>query len=184
MKKFILGAIVALASLSASAQAYIGGSFGFNRDFDKNETEFSILPEVGYNINDSWAAGLEFGYTHEYERGACLNLGRIAPYARWTFFSTSNKLVSLFIDGGIGLNFGTTKLAGVDDSTSDTAFIWNIGIKPGIAFHPTKKFTVLAHLGGLGYDGTNDQGKAWGYTNKFGLNFRTTSLNLGFYYNF
>lgn len=184
MKKFILGAIAMIASVTASAQVYVGGAFGLNRDFDKNTTEFAILPEVGYNFNDTWAAGLTFGYQHNYNNGACLNLGEIAPYARWTYFSTKNKLVSLFIDGGVGLDFGTTKIAGVKDSTSDTAFIWNIGFKPGIAFQPTKNFTVLAHVGFLGYESANKHAKSWGYTDKFGLNFRTTSLNLGFYYNF
>lgn len=184
MKKFVLGLIAVVASLTASAQTFVGGALGFNRDFDENVTEFSLLPEVGYCFNSHWAAGMEFGYTHRYDDGICANLGVISPYARWTYYASSNKLVSLFIDGGVGFIFGTSKIAGLDNSTSDTSLIWTIGLKPGIALRPSEHFAILAHIGSLGYQGVNDQAKACGFTSNFGLNFNTTSLNLGFHYIF
>lgn len=181
MKKFLVMAIVMVASLAASAQAHIGGSFGVARDITENETEFSILPEVGYCFNDKWGAGLGFGYQHSYKDGRSVNVGVVNPYARYTFFRTDNNLVSLFVDGGVDMSFGSTK---VGDYSSDTVFVYGIGFKPGIAFTPVKKFTVLAHIGSLGYWGANDAGKDAGYTSHFGLNFNTLALNLGFYYNF
>ena len=182
MKKFILAAVAVIASLTASAQVYVGGQIGYTRDFDENKTEFAILPEVGYKFNDSWAAGMVFGYDHIYNNGLSGNMGVINPYARWTYYSSSNNLVNLFLDGGVGIDLGSSKYK--DSDSSDTAVAWNIGIKPGIAINPTEHFSILAHIGMLGYEGANDEAKAIGYTSKFGFNFKTTSLNLGFVYNF
>lgn len=181
MKKLMIMAIAMIATLTCSAQGYVGGSFGVTRDVDENKTDFSILPEVGYNFNDNWAVGLGFGYQHKYDDGLSVNVGVINPYARYTFFRTDNSLVSLFVDGGVDLSFGRAKYEHHD---GETVVVYGIGFKPGIAFTPTKKFTVLAHIGELGYWGANDAGKDAGYTSHFGLNFSSLNLNLGFYYNF
>lgn len=171
-----------VASISASAQAYVGGSFGFNREFSKNTTEFSILPEIGYNLTDTWAMGTQIGYTHKYDQGTSYNLVVFNPYARYTFYKSSNNLINLFVDGGVDLAFGKSK---VDHASSGTAVVWGIGFKPGIAINPTENFTILAHLGGLGYyDGNNRAKETGAVTPNFGLNFSTMNLNLGFFYNF
>ncbi len=183
MRKLLFIAMLIIASVSASAQYYIGGAVGVYREFDKNYTEFSILPEVGYNFNDSWAVGAQLGYQHQYKQGLSINLGIINPYARWTYFRSSNNMVSLFVDGGVDLGFGASKYK--DNDSSDTNFVYGIGFKPGISINPTEKFSIIAHLGGLYYENGNDAAKDSGaVTPNFGLNFKTTSLNLGFIYNF
>lgn len=181
MKKLVFAIIALAASLTASAQVYLGGSLGFQRDFNKNTTDFVILPEIGYNFNDTWAVGGTIGYLHKYENHFKTNMGEISPYARWTFFRSDNNLVSLFVDGGVGVGFGSTKYRDFD---SESLCTWNIGFKPGIAIHPSKNFTVLAHVGFIGYEGADDNAKAAGFTEKFGINATSLNLNLGFYYNF
>ena len=109
MKKLATLAIMLIAAISASAQLYIGGSFGLNRDMSENQTEFSILPEIGCNLNKTWAVGAAFGYQHMYNDGISSNIGVINPYARYTWFRTGNKLISLFVDGGVDMSFGATK---------------------------------------------------------------------------
>lgn len=183
MKKFILAAVAVLSSLCASAQAYVGGTLGLDRKFDSNQTEFSILPEVGYNFNDKWAAGITLGYQHKYNKGLSTNVGIIEPYARWTYYRSGNNLVNLFVDGGVGFGFGNSKAKGIDEHTK-TVLLWNIGFKPGIAFNVTDKFTVLAHIGSLGYNGVNHAAERAGYESSWGLNFSSLDLNIGFYYNF
>lgn len=65
MKKIVLTALVAVCALTANAQAWFGGSVGFNmydNDGENKETEtnFEIRPEIGYSLNENWdiAVGL------------------------------------------------------------------------------------------------------------------------------
>ena len=59
MKKIILAAFVAVASLTANAQWWAGGEVGFNtwkttsegHDLGKGH-EFTVAPEIGYKLND------------------------------------------------------------------------------------------------------------------------------------
>ena len=65
MKKILLLAVVLFASLNASAQWYIGGSVGFGSvkpSGGDSEAVFSILPELGYQLNDKWSVGAKVGY--------------------------------------------------------------------------------------------------------------------------
>lgn len=182
MKKIILCAIMMIASITASAQVYLGGAFGVSREFSENKTEFTILPEIGYNLTDTWAIGTQIGYTHLYDNGLSTNLVIFSPYARYTFYKSENNLVNLFVDGGVDLAFGKSKQ---DGFSSDTSTIWGIGFKPGIAINPTDKFTILAHIGSLGYYDGNDAAKNAGVVSpNFGLVLNSLTLNLGFYYNF
>ena len=62
MKKILLMAAFAVASLTANAQAWIGGSLGFDYEKYKDvdaKTTFSIAPTVGYNLDEKLALGLE-----------------------------------------------------------------------------------------------------------------------------
>ncbi len=170
-------AIVAVMSLTAAAQNwYAGGNVGFWRNSTENETEFNLLPEVGYNLNSTWAVGATVGYTHNYNDGFSRNLGKIQPYARYTYFG--NEKVSLFVDGGIDLGFGASKFGG---ESSDTAVTYGIGIKPGLSYHISSKFSLVAHLGFIGYQGGNDASHA---ADQGGIKFNTNDLTFGFYYHF
>lgn len=66
MKKIIMTLVVALFTIGASAQVYLGGNVGIasvdNGD-DDDETIYSLLPEVGYKFNNEWAAGVLFGWS-------------------------------------------------------------------------------------------------------------------------
>ena len=59
MKKIVLSVIVALITITANAQVYVGGTFGVGSDKVETEgtevrnTTFKILPEVGYEYNKS-----------------------------------------------------------------------------------------------------------------------------------
>ena len=177
MKKVLFLLVVALISVSAYAQnLYVGGSVGFWRNSTENNTEFSILPELGYNINNKWAVGASFGYSHEYDNGVSLNLGKFNPYARYTFFNSGK--VNLFVDGCVDLGFGSARVNG---ESSDTAVTYAFGFKPGIAYNISDKFSLVAHVGMLGYQGGNDASHA---DDQGGLMLNGNNLSFGFYYNF
>ena len=72
MKKVMLMVAFMVATVAASAQVYIGGGLGVNSykpihqdgvDVDATTT-FSIIPEIGYNLDDKWTVGIGIGYEH------------------------------------------------------------------------------------------------------------------------
>lgn len=170
MKKIVLLLFVAIATLSVSAQdMYVGGSFGLWRNSDQNQTSFTVAPEVGYNLNEKWALGVELNYTHKYNEVAT-NAFAIAPYARYSFYE--NKAVRLFVDGGFG--FVTAK-----QDEADAVNGFQIGFKPGIAVKLNKQFSLVAKCGFLGYqDDYSESGSA------FGFDMSSENLTLGFHYEF
>lgn len=67
MKKLFLTLAVAAASLTASAQVYVGGEVGLWRNKDANHTNFTIKPDLGYKLSDKWDLGIGIGYEHNYK---------------------------------------------------------------------------------------------------------------------
>ena len=172
MKKILVALFVIFASLSVNAQdLYMGGTFNLWRDYDANRTSFRVEPEIGYNLNKQWALGLNFTYAHEYNKGLKANSVAIAPYARYSFYE--NKIVRLFIDGGLG--FATTRIKEVDDSVN----CYEIGFKPGIALKLNTHFSLIAKCGFIGF---RDDYVVGG--DGLGINLRSEDLSFGFHYEF
>jgi len=173
MKKMILAALVAVASLSANAQVWLGGEAGFNVSSHKgyDRTDFSIMPEIGYSLNDKWDLAVKVGYEYskiDSDVADILDTDEghfvINPYARYTFYTTGK--VGFFLDGGFSIK------TDVNDETA-----WGIGIRPGVKFAASDKITLVAHLGGLGYEKCGDD-------SSFGLGVTGNALSLGLYYAF
>lgn len=179
MKKFFIMAALAVASMTASAQVYVGGSLGFesskaNSDAD-NLTSFSIKPEVGYNLDENWAVGIQLGYSSEEEdKDFTKSTLEIAPYARYTF--AKSGIASFFVDGGIQfVSYGS-------DAKGST---FGVGFRPGVKIAASSKVDLVAKLGYLGYRSANDDAVASGDTKeKIGLNIDNTNLELGVFFNF
>ncbi len=176
MKKMLLTAVVALMTLTASAQVYVGGQVGFWRNHSQNETQFTIAPEVGYNLSDNWAIGIALGYNYAYNElgvGDKWNGLKVNPYARYTFAKFGP--VNLFADGGFEFETGKYKggKAGND---------WGVGIKPGVAVNLTDKLSFVSHVGFLGYRDSNDYGAKG--DDGLGCFLDATDVTFGLYYNF
>ena len=194
MKKLFLSLIVAVCSLAASAQAYVGGQVGLWRNTDANHTSFNLAPELGYKLSNQWDLGLSIGFAHDYNKGLKLNGFEVDPYVRYTVAKAGP--VSFFLDGGFG--FATAK-AKKGDRKSDSYNMWQIGIKPGVKVSLSKKVDFIASMGFLGYR-DNDDVKVTGidaiddifedaspsvYGEKgFGFDFSTSNLKFGLIYTF
>lgn len=194
MKKLFLSLIVAVCSLAASAQAYVGGQVGLWRNTDANHTSFKLAPEVGYKLSNQWALGLSIGFAHNYDNDFKVNGFEVDPYVRYTVAKAGP--VSFFLDGGFG--FATAK-AKYGDWKSDSYNQWQIGIKPGVKVSLSKKVDFIASMGFLGYRDNDDLpstgiSKLDKLINKyspsvygekgFGFDFKTSDLNFGLIYNF
>lgn len=198
MKKLFLTVVLAAASLTASAQAYIGGELGFWRNSDANHTSFNIRPEVGYTLSDKWALGIGVGYNHNYKglgevngqtiAGIKTNSIAVDPYARWTFAKFGP--VSFMLDMGFGVNTYKVKgdynspLTGKSETYKGDAQVgWRIGVQPGVKVNLAKNIDFVAHLGFLGYQDADDDYCAYG-ENGFGFNLSSNNLTFGVVYNF
>lgn len=183
MKKFFVAAIVALMAVCVNAQnIYVGGSIGAWRDGAEKQTNINILPEIGYNVDETISVGTTIGWDWTHQKGYDLNLFKLAPYLRYNVVKAGK--VNLFVDGGVDLGFGSAK---EDGESSSTAVTYGIGFKPGVSYALSDHCSLVAHFGFLGYmDGNNaakDAASVVGYKYGWGFDF-SNSLSFGFYYTF
>ncbi|MBQ4380637.1 MAG: outer membrane beta-barrel protein [Bacteroidaceae bacterium] len=182
MKKVILAALVAVASLSANAQVWIGGDLGF--DFtkaDKNsKTVSSILvaPEVGYMFNEKWGIYADINFASISKQGPAadqtLNSFGFEVAGRYVF--AKSGIASFFVDGGVGMDF-------YNKSRGSKFYV---GFKPGVKFAASEKIELVAQIGNLGVAFGNEKAQDAGTANKseFGLGVHNEALSLGIAYNF
>ena len=139
MRKLFLLVVIVMATITASAQEgiYLGGGISLWRNNDVDKTSFSITPDVGYNLSEKWAVGVELAYTHKgYDEDykVSTNAFALAPYARYSFYE--NKIVRLFLDMGFG--FSTYKAKHADSVNG-----FEIGVKPGLALQVIVTTTIV-----------------------------------------
>jgi hypothetical protein len=177
MKKILLMAAFAVASLTANAQVWVGGALGF--DYEKYEnmdgkTQFTLAPVVGYNLSEDWALGLELSFSFGNTGASYLYANQktqdilVAPFARYTFARAG--VASFFVDGGFGL--GSHKVGNADADTQ-----WHIGFRPGVAFNINEHVSFVGTTGYLGF-------RHMDHYNHFGLNANNQLVTVGFYYTF
>ncbi len=169
MKKIMMTLVATVMALTVNAQAYVGGGVGVATNDDV--TTFKFLPEVGFTLNEDWAAGVAFGWQGSTEGGAKTWI--VNPYARYTFIK--GKMVSVFMDGGIG--YSHTYNAGYDEDGL------SIGLKPGVAVNLGENLSFVAHFGFIGYNHEKDNhtkisDDAWG------IELDGNNIMFGLYYNF
>jgi hypothetical protein len=169
MKKIILTLAAALIGVAASAQVYVGGEVGFNRDTDDNQTSFTIMPEVGYTFNENIAVGAVLGYDYTYNSGLKDNTIMFSPYLRYTFLSLGP--VNVFCDLNAGIYYEKVKEGDVsDDETNAFGYL-----RPGISLPLNDNLSFVAHLGSLGYDGGSKD---------FNCSLSGNDVTFGVYYSF
>lgn len=164
--------MMAVSTMAANAQVWVGGAVGYdyNKENGVADSHITVSPEVGYNLDESWAIALDLNF--QYRTGDQPNHTRfsVAPYARYTFFRSG--IASLFVDGGF--NVGAEKPEGLDSQTT-----WGIGVRPGIAISVAPKLTFVTKLGYLGYENSDVNDRS-----SFGLGVNNEALTFGLYYNF
>ena len=182
MKKIFAIALVAMMTMTANAQVYVGGSLGFaSESYDgDSETVWSIMPEIGYNLNEDWAVGVVVGYGEGKDKTKVdgrtftdkVKTFAVSPYVRYTAVKLDK--VNVFVDGGFG--YQNIKWGEVKDN------IWQFGLKPGVAINLNDKLSFVSHFGFLGYKNEKLKGDDES-TKSFGFNLGS-EVSFGMYYNF
>ena len=165
-----------MVAVVMDAQVYVGGALGFQTvSYDgDSETAFTLKPEVGYNFNEDWALGMAIGYGETGKSEHKVKTFIINPYVRYNAVKLDK--VTLFLDGAF--EYTNTKY------NSYKINEWGIGVKPGIAVALTDNFSLVSHLGFLGYESSKPDTDGAKATNTFGFAIDANSIDFGLYYSF
>lgn len=145
MKKIILMAVMAVATLTASAQVYVAGAFdlGVNSvklgDADAvSTTNFSLSPEVGYNFNEMWAVGAELGFgVSKTDDVDAITSWRVSPYVRCTFGELGSG-VKMFAEAYYAHKWYS------QDSADWNG--WGVGVRPGVSVALGSKWSLVGKM--------------------------------------
>jgi hypothetical protein len=173
MKKFFAIAILTIATLTANAQAWLGGSVGL--DWEKGKWDhaeanstWEIAPEIGYDLDETWAVAIKLGIVSKKQGDNDAVTGFIInPYARYKFANIDK--VTFFLDGGLAY-----KTYGKHAGNS-----FGIGIKPGLAYKVADGVSLEAKFGGLGWTTFSEEA---GDYNKFGIGVDTEAILFGIFF--
>lgn len=158
MKKLLVAIAVAILSISANAQVYLGGSLNFQTA--ANNAVVTLAPEIGYNLSANTAVGTVIGWSN----AGAANTFTLQPYYRYGLKSFGP--VSFFIDG----EFQITAITRGGASTTN----FGVGVAPGIAIQAGDHFSFVGHVARIGY-----------YGGAFGVNVDTNNnFMMGVYYHF
>lgn len=170
MKKFLMTMAAMFVTVVASAQVYLGGGIGLGVTTVDHEDgsvfSWKVVPEIGYQFNEKWDAGLSIGF-QGVQDGA--NTFEVAPYARYSVYNA--KLVDFFIEGTVAF-----KHISDDDNYGDVNS-FAIGFRPGIKVKLSDHFDFVGKVGFLGYEHIE-------HVNSFGFDFDGTNVQLGLLYKF
>lgn len=216
-KSLFLLAMLALSTLGVNAQVFVGGSFGFTSSklsndagYDKDGTSYQILPEIGYQMDENMAIGIQIGYAHGYaalgslsttdflntatnfismaadlsEDDVKLNSFSFAPFVRYNVLKMGPA--NIFIEGSV--RYSSIK-------TDDTPQVqgqgggelkfdaFEINVRPGISCNLGGNLSVLAKVGTLGFLSAKEKESEMKIT-RYGLSADSYNLLLGLNYHF
>ena len=181
MKKIMMTLAAVCVAATMNAQVYLGGSIGFESTSQdgNSETFFTIMPEIGYNLDDNWAVGIVVGYGESRDKVQKTTVDKVKvfsinPYARYTFAKFDK--INLFVDGSVSYT-------NVNDNGTKTN-TFGVGLKPGVAVNLNEKLSFVAHAGFLGYTNSKEDVDGAKAVNNFAAGIDATNLSFGVYYNF
>ena len=168
MKKLILS-IALLSGVAFTTQAQTEkGKFilGGNASYSTSKTDaegakashnFSIVPNVGYFVNDNIAVGTGIGYQSS-KASVASTTGKqeafvVAPFARH-YTPVADKF-KFFGHLSVPMAFGTTKAIDSDlkvgDKNGNSTSI-GVALSPGFAYYPSSKIGIEFALNGISYN--------------------------------
>ena len=205
MKKVLMTLALAAFAFTANAQWVIGGQIGIDHAglHDDNyttgsvaTTDISILPKIGYWLNDNMQVGAQLGWGYTYTRayaGADDTYSshpqsriEINPYFRYNVANWKNFTV--FCEAQLNLTFGLESqrhtIVGGDEATGwpvkqgDAYTEFGLRVVPGLNYAFSDKFSMDLYIDlvslywGMRSD-DNTSSHAWG----LGYNMNAQSIN-------
>lgn len=174
MKKVLLTLALAAFAMTANAQLVLGGNVKFNHDGNSTgdystnaSTEFSIMPKIGYWLNDVMQVGIQLGPTYTYTRTYAGDNNNdhyrstnqwtwnFTPYFRYNL--TTWKKFTVFCEAQLGIgitpksSWKNVTAAGTTTGDGTTnAFNLNINVVPGLNYALNDKISLDCYVDLLG----------------------------------
>lgn len=180
MKKGLLAMLFAVALVvpALAENMWVGGSLGFDSVSPKDgdtQQYFTIQPEFGYSLNESWDIGADLAYTSNDDGTEKVKTFGIAAFARYHMFAIGDFN---FIAKG-SLYFENTK-------NDDADLSWDtigISIVPVVSYSINETWSIDAVLNFAALGFASESGDY--EETSFGFNVNDGSLaNIGFSYHF
>lgn len=181
MKKFVLGVLMLVSTVSVQAQFYAGGMLGVSINSIKLQGEssttqtYGIAPEFGYNINSVWAMGVSLGAAYTSvggDEGNDFTVFSVSPYVRATFAHVNRA--HFFADAAF--SYANTKEHTFHTHTDG----WGVGLCPGVLIDLSKNLQLVARTTLVQY---SESGKKPYKVKQTGF-FIGNNLELGVQFNF
>lgn len=140
MKK-VLTLLFVLCAMSAKAQVFVGGTGAIG--YERETFQLGLIPEIGYEFNEKWAAGAGLGFTLLANDGNSTVIGNIEPFVRYTVWQSDRLAFDVKGLADMEFNHG---LCGAD-----------LGLRPSFRFFLNKNWDFNADFGlfGARYDGND-----------------------------
>lgn len=139
----ILTVLFVLCAITAKAQVFVGGTGAIG--YGNESFHIGLIPEIGYEFNEKWAAGVGLGFNMIASDGNTTVVGNIEPFARYTVWQSKRLAFDVKALAEMEFNEG---LCGAD-----------VGLCPSFRFFLNKNWDFHADLGlfGARYDGDDWQ---------------------------
>ncbi len=191
MKKLMLTMVAGLGfAMVVNAQStdkgnvMLGGNVSYDyqkvKDVDGNTQHYSILPQVGYFVQDNFAVGAGLGFSGKTEVSpadvkSTLGEFAVSPFAR---YYKGDGNVKFFGQLSVPMGWGTAK---VDGNKAGTTERYGAAISPGLAYFPTSRLGIEFSVRGLYYEYASQtpEGGPTTAVNTFGLNANSLSPSIG-----
>lgn len=173
MKKIFAVALMAMMTLAANAQVFVGGAVNYSSGKalkgSKSVNTFTLAPEVGYNFNENWTAGLTINFTSEDDGDQTSTATGLGVYGRYNYLKSG--IATLFVEAGVGYTA----------YNHDCGSVFSLGLRPGLSVALSDRLSLVAKTGVLGYTKNSDER---GGGSAFGVGVDNTDISFGLFYNF
>lgn len=213
MKKILLTLALAAFAMTANAQWVLGGNIGANHSNNhatdyvtgSTSTNISIMPKIGYWLNDDMQIGIQLGYTQNYNRNYLTdvdsytsNTGSALEFIPYFRYNVANwKNFTVFCEAQLDLTLGLESHGynSVTETTTDAGDSYTrfgIALVPGLNYAFTENISMDIYVNLLAlyadfYTSDNSGAHSWG----LGLNMDAQTVNahlsnfaIGFNYSF
>ena len=184
-----LGFAVAVNAQTDKGNLMLGGNAAYDHakvvDVDGNTQKYTIMPQVGFFVQDNFALGLGVGYSGTTEKSpmdikSTVGEFAVSPFAR---LYKGEGPVKFFGQLSVPMGWGTSK---VDGNKTGTTERYGAAVSPGIAYFPTNRLGIELSVKGLYYEHASIKPEVGPDTkvNEFGLNANSLlpTVGVNFYF--